>query len=76
MYLEAKRWNERIAARYDPRDATYENERTSSRRLRVGYVSPDFRNHSVAHFLEPLLRAHNRSVVEIFCYAKWHHPMW
>lgn len=40
------------------------------RRLRVGYVSPDFRAHSVAFFLEPLLAAHDRGAVEIFAYAR------
>ena len=40
----------------------------TERRLRVGYVSGDFRQHSVAHFFEPLLQHHNSDVVEIFCY--------
>lgn len=39
------------------------------RRLRVGYLSPDFREHSVSYFFAPLLRAHDRSRVEVFCYA-------
>ncbi|MBL8629409.1 MAG: tetratricopeptide repeat protein [Rhodospirillaceae bacterium] len=39
------------------------------RRLRVGYVSPDFRRHSVAFFIEPLLAAHDRDAVEVFCYS-------
>jgi predicted O-linked N-acetylglucosamine transferase (SPINDLY family) len=39
------------------------------KRLRVGYVSPDFRAHSVAFFIEPLLSAHNRERIEVFCYA-------
>jgi predicted O-linked N-acetylglucosamine transferase (SPINDLY family) len=38
-------------------------------RLRVGYVSADFRTHSVAYFLEPLLAHHDRAAVEVFCYA-------
>lgn len=38
-------------------------------RLRIGYVSPDFRQHSVAFFLEPLLKSHNRSRFEIYCYS-------
>lgn len=41
----------------------------ADRRLRVGYVSPDLREHSIAYFIAPLLREHDRSAVEIFCYA-------
>jgi len=40
----------------------------SARRLRVGYVSADFRKHAVATFFLPLLAAHDRSAVEVFCY--------
>jgi protein O-GlcNAc transferase len=40
----------------------------AEKRLRVGYVSGDFRQHSVAYFFEPLLQHHNSNVVEIFCY--------
>lgn len=39
------------------------------RRLRVGYVSEDYRAHSCAYFIEPLLRAHDREAVEVFCYS-------
>jgi protein O-GlcNAc transferase len=49
--------------------ATYANDRATERRLKVGYVSPDFRGHSVAFFLEPLLEHHDRNQVELFCYA-------
>ena len=40
------------------------------RRLRVGYVSGDFRRHSVGFFLMPLLAHHDRRRVEICCYAQ------
>jgi len=40
----------------------------NNRRLRIGYVSPDFREHSVNYFFEPLLSAHDRTAVEVFCY--------
>jgi len=39
------------------------------RPLRVGYVSPDFRRHAVATFLEPIVAAHDRTRVEVFCYS-------
>ncbi|MFP3325644.1 hypothetical protein R0K05_21540, partial [Planococcus sp. SIMBA_160] len=49
--------------------STHANDPDPDRRLRVGYVSADFRAHSVARFFEPLLRAHDRSNVEIFIYS-------
>lgn len=39
------------------------------KRLRIGYVSGDFRRHSVMYFLSPLLRGHHRNQFEIFCYS-------
>ncbi len=39
------------------------------RRLRIGYVSPDFREHPVVYFLEPILRAHDHAHFEIDCFA-------
>jgi len=38
-------------------------------RLRIGYVSADLREHSVAYFIEPVLEAHDRTRVEIFAYS-------
>ncbi|AGA31831.1 TPR domain protein, putative component of TonB system [Thioalkalivibrio nitratireducens DSM 14787] len=39
------------------------------RRLRVGYVSADFRNHSAASFLRPILENHDRTRFEVIGYA-------
>ena len=41
----------------------------AGRRLRVGYVSPDFWMHPVARFLLPVLEHHNRSQFEVFAYS-------
>src|SRR5207248_25932 len=38
------------------------------RRLRVGFLSPDLREHSVAYFLEPLLAHLDPTQFEIFLY--------
>lgn len=46
-----------------------QREPDPDRVLRIGYVSPDFREHSVARFLAPLLRAHDRSRVVVYSYA-------
>jgi predicted O-linked N-acetylglucosamine transferase (SPINDLY family) len=42
------------------------------RRLRIGFVSPDFRDHVVGRALLPSLTRHDRSQFEIFCYAGAH----
>lgn len=42
--------------------------RSGEGKLRIGYVSTDFHEHSVAYFFEPVLRHHDRSRFEVFCY--------
>ena len=41
---------------------------TPGRRLRIGYISPNFSRHSVGYFIEPVIRSHDRDRYEIFCY--------
>lgn len=47
----------------------YSNQLEPKRRLRIGYVSPDFRHHVCALFIEPLMRCHDHSKVEVFAYS-------
>ncbi|MBF0166415.1 MAG: tetratricopeptide repeat protein [Alphaproteobacteria bacterium] len=42
--------------------------------LRLGFVSPDFRRHSVAYFLEPLLAGLDPARVRVFLYADVPNP--
>lgn len=44
------------------------------RPLRIGYVSPDFREHSVAYFIEPLLEAHHWDLYNTWCYSSVPRP--
>jgi predicted O-linked N-acetylglucosamine transferase (SPINDLY family) len=44
-------------------------DRGPHRRLRIGYVSPNFRRHCQAFFLFPLLAHHDHENFEIFCYS-------
>ena len=50
------------------------NTNAPCRRLRIGYVSPDFRWHSVGFFFLPLIAAHNHDDFEIFCYSEVKQP--
>jgi protein O-GlcNAc transferase len=45
------------------------NAPTPTRRLRVGYVSGDFFNHSVARFFLPILRSHDPAVCETVLFS-------
>ena len=61
-------WGRSVEARMAPWRRPHDNDRSPDRRLRIGYVSADFRTHSVAFFFAPVLAAHDRSQVEVFCY--------
>ena len=45
------------------------NKDDLDRPLNIGYVSPDFYQHSVAFFFEPVLEHHNKEKFNVFCYA-------
>jgi predicted O-linked N-acetylglucosamine transferase (SPINDLY family) len=47
---------------------------TMGRRLRIGYVSGDFRRHALLFVFEPLLAAHDRDAFEITCFDNTRKP--
>jgi predicted O-linked N-acetylglucosamine transferase (SPINDLY family) len=69
ILAEHRRWAERYAAPLAAEIRPHANDRAPDRRLKVGYVSPDFRGHPVGHLLVPLLANHDRRQVEAFCYS-------
>ncbi|MEJ2452429.1 MAG: hypothetical protein P8047_17525 [Gammaproteobacteria bacterium] len=44
-------------------------ENFSGRKIRIGYVSMDFREHSVVYFINPLLENYSRDDFEVYCYS-------
>lgn len=50
------------------------NTRNPQRRLKVGFLGPDFREHSVSYFLEPVLRGLDRAQFEVFGYGSLPKP--
>ena len=51
-----------------PRPSGYRNQPDPHRRLRIGYVSGDFRKHAISYFIEPVLAQHERGQFEVACY--------
>lgn len=69
VYREHQQWNARFA---EPLKATiqpHENDRSPDRRLKIGYVSPNFSMHPVGRFMLSLCRAHDHNNFEVFCYS-------
>jgi len=68
VFAEHRRWHRLYAAPLAPAAPLPQKSPPADRRLRIGYVSPDFCHHAVAYFIAPVLAAHDRTRVEIFCY--------
>ena len=69
IFAEHKEWatthlNQTIS------DNTYSHiNRDSSKKLNIGFISPDFKNHSVSYFLIPLLENINHNKFHTYCYS-------
>lgn len=51
-----------------------DHDRAPRRRLKIGYVSPDFRQHSVCYFIQPAIEGHDRENFEVYCYSDVPNP--
>jgi predicted O-linked N-acetylglucosamine transferase (SPINDLY family) len=69
LLREHRAWAERHVTPLAAVRRPHANDRDPDRVVRVGYVSPDFREHPVARFILPLLREHDRKQVEVFAYS-------
>jgi len=69
IFAEQQLWNRRAGHRSKPLVPPHPNDRSPDRPLRVGYVSPDFREHVVGRNLLPLFHCHDRRNFELLCYS-------
>jgi len=67
---EHRDWHRRRAEPLAKLIQPHPNDPNPDRRLRIGYVSPDFRDHVVGRNIIPLFRQHDRQGFEIFCYSQ------
>jgi len=69
VFQEHLNWNRIHAQPLAGQIPRHSNDAAPDRRLKIGYVSPDFRQHSVGFFLLNLLANHDPAAVEVFCYS-------
>ncbi len=69
IFAEHARFGNRFEEAAAKPQSPHKNSRDPGRRLKIGYVSADFRAHAVAYFIEPVLAQHDHAQVEVYCYS-------
>lgn len=67
VFQEHRAWAERCSGSLPV--AAHANRADPDRRLRLAYVSPDFRQNAVYFFIDPVLQHRDRSRFEVICYS-------
>lgn len=66
MFDEHKKWSQVFE---DPLNyIVHDTHNHNKESLRIGYYSPDFREHSVAYFIEPVIEYHNKEKFKTYAY--------
>lgn len=71
IYRESRRWGKLHTADLYIR-RPHLNTPVPLRRLRIGYVSGDFKLHPVSYHLKPVVEQHDRENFEIYMYSNFH----
>jgi predicted O-linked N-acetylglucosamine transferase (SPINDLY family) len=70
VYRAHREFQRRIAAPWAASlTQPHQNDADPDRRLRIAYISSDFRRHPVGFFIEPLLAAHDHAPVHVTAYS-------
>jgi predicted O-linked N-acetylglucosamine transferase (SPINDLY family) len=69
LYQEHLNWSRRHAAKNVVPADSFSTQCQNHKRIRVGYISPDFRQHSVAYFFIPILKSHDHQQFDVYCYS-------
>jgi len=74
LYREHVEWGRLFCDPVKDQISAHENDRDPDRRLRVGYVSPDLREHTVTKFITAALEHHDPENFEVFCFSDVEKP--
>jgi protein O-GlcNAc transferase len=73
IFKKYKEWDRHVVKPSVIPKRRFKNVVDPRRKLRIGYISPDFRRHVVAKFSEPILRYHDKENFELYGYAYLEH---
>jgi len=73
LFDEHKKWGQ-IHTPISLAKTVHDNDPDPDRKLRIGYISPDFRMHSVAYNFDAFLTGRNRKAVEVYGYGHVKQP--
>jgi protein O-GlcNAc transferase len=63
-------WGDWVARRMSTKQIVYQSRTPiSGTKIKLGYLSPDFREHSVGLFIRHVLANHDRDTFDVVCYA-------
>jgi protein O-GlcNAc transferase len=74
--VQARNWEQACLSaqeRQAARQRIFQRRPLAGRRIRVGYVSGDYRQHAVSYFIEQLFSHHDRARIELFAYSTHGH---
>ncbi len=74
IFAEQQAWTRQHGSGLASASQCHAGTADPERRLRIGYVSPDFREHVMGRFSEAVVRSHDRERFEVFCYADVSRP--
>ncbi len=70
LQQDQKLWDERHGLPLTKQIKPHQNDRNAGRRIKVGYVSPDFKSHVLALTLMPIFSTHDKSQFEVYIYSR------
>jgi len=69
LFDQHKKWGLKFGQASQGRSRRFSNLRQEDKQIRIGYVSADFRTHSVSYFFEPIIAGHDKTSFETYCYS-------
>ncbi len=65
VLINHKKW----AEKFEQKSSSIKYTGSTDKKLNIGYISPDFREHSVAYFVKHLIKQHDRNNFNVYCYS-------